>query len=70
MKIIPIRTMRLGGKHLERATPVDVTEANGAHAIRHGWAVAAPAKPGRGQQKAETAAAGDSAGNDDAAAAD
>lgn len=70
MKIIPTRTMRMGGKHLERAIPVDVSEADGATAIRHGWAVAAPVKTGRGQQKAEPAAAGDSAGNDEAGPAD
>lgn len=70
MKIIPNRTMRLGGQHLQRAIPADVADADGALAIRQGWAVVAPAKPGRGQQKAEPAAAGDAAGNADAPAAD
>lgn len=55
MKIIPTRTMRLGGEHVERAVPVDVSDADGAHAIRHGWAVAAPAKPARGERKSADA---------------
>lgn len=55
MKIIPNRNMRLGGEHLARAVPADVTDADGAHAIRHGWAVAAPVQtPARAKEKPAT----------------
>lgn len=42
MRIIPTRTMRLGGARVEFGRPVDVPEADAALALRHGWATKAP----------------------------
>lgn len=55
MKIIPNRTMRLGGEHLERGKAVDVSEADADVAIRHGWAVEAKGKA-KAKPEAETPA--------------
>lgn len=41
MKIIPTRTMQLGGKDVLEGVAVDVSPADGAAAIAAGWAVAA-----------------------------
>lgn len=45
MKIIPIRKMLLGGRHVVAGLPVDVPEADGVLALRMGWAKADEAKP-------------------------
>jgi hypothetical protein len=45
MKIIPNRTMRLDGKHVEQGKPAEVSQAAGELAIRHGWASVAKGKP-------------------------
>jgi hypothetical protein len=45
MKIIPNRTMRLGGKRVEQGKPADVPDADGELAVRHGWAIKAPSQP-------------------------
>lgn len=57
MKIIPIRKMLLGGRHVEAGHPVDVPEADGALALRMGWAKADEAKPTKRKDKDEPAAA-------------
>ena len=44
MKIIPNRTMRLGGRRVEFGKPVEVPEEDARLALRHGWAAEAPAK--------------------------
>ena len=44
MKIVPNRTMRLGGRRVEFGKAVDVPKDDAALALRHGWAVEAPAK--------------------------
>ena len=44
MKIVPNRTMRLGGRRVEFGKAVDVPEEDAALALRHGWAAEAPAK--------------------------
>ena len=44
MKIIPNRTMRLGGRRVEFGKPVEVPEDDARLALRHGWAAEAPAK--------------------------
>ena len=51
MKIIPSRTMRLGGEHLARGVAVNVCAEDAAKAIRHGWAVAVPAAAPRAEKK-------------------
>lgn len=56
MKIIPNRTMRLGGEHLERGKAVEVSDNDGEKAIRHGWATEAKGKAkaapeGKAEQK-------------------
>lgn len=56
MKIIPKRTMQLDGKHVEQGKPVEVSQAAGELAIRHGWAAVAKTKP-----VAEKVDAGDTA---------
>ena len=38
MKIIPNRTMRLGGRRVEFGKPVEVPEDDARIALRHGWA--------------------------------
>lgn len=43
MKIVPTRTMRLGGRRVEVGKPVEVPEDDATLALRHGWAVKAPA---------------------------
>lgn len=57
MKIIPLRTMRLGGEHVEQGKPVEVDKAEADRAIRHGWAVAAPGKAKPADKPAEQDAA-------------
>lgn len=47
MKIIPNRNMQLDGEHVQRGKAVDVSDAAAALALRHGWAVKAPAKAGK-----------------------
>ena len=44
MKIVPNRTMRLGGRRVEFGKPVEVPEDDARIALRHGWAAEAPAK--------------------------
>ena len=44
MKIVPTRTMRLGGRRVEFGKPVEVPEEDARLALRHGWAAEAPAK--------------------------
>lgn len=44
MKIVPNRTMRLGGRRVEFGKPVEVPEEDARLALRHGWAAEAPAK--------------------------
>lgn len=64
MKIIPNRTMRLGGRRVEFGKPVEVPEEDAKLALRHGWAVEAPAKQRASAAKAEApeqAEAGDAA---------
>jgi hypothetical protein len=56
MKILPNRTMRLGGKRVEAGKVIDVPQADGDLAVRHGWAVPAPGKP---EKATTTTAAGD-----------
>ena len=58
MKIIPTRNMRLGGEHLARSVPADVSAEDAALAIRQGWAVAAPAAAPRAEKKTAPATAG------------
>ena len=59
MKIIPNRTMRLGGRRVEFGKPVEVPEDDARLALRHGWAAEAPAKRASAAKAdaAETAAA-------------
>ncbi len=59
MKIIPNRTMRLGGRRVEFSKPVEVPEEDARLALRHGWAAEAPAKRASAAKAdaAETAAA-------------
>ena len=59
MKIIPNRTMRLGGRRVEFGKPVEVPEEDARLALRHGWAAEAPAKRASAAKAdaAETAAA-------------
>lgn len=55
MRIIPTRTMRLGGARVEFGRPVDVPEADAALALRHGWATkAAEGKAARRKADADT----------------
>ena len=44
MKIVPNRTMRLGGRRVEVNKAVDVSEDDARIALRHGWAAEASAK--------------------------
>ena len=44
MKIVPNRTMRLGGRRVEFGKPVEVPDEDARLALRHGWAAEAPAK--------------------------
>jgi hypothetical protein len=39
MKILPKRSMRLGGKDVQAGKPAEVSKADADLAIRHGWAV-------------------------------
>ncbi len=58
MRIIPTRTMRLGGARVEFGRPVDVPEADAVLALRHGWATkAAEGKGARRKADAEAAEA-------------
>ena len=59
MKIVPNRTMRLGGRRVEFGKPVEVPEEDARLALRHGWAAKAPAKRASAAKAdaAETAAA-------------
>lgn len=63
MKILPNRTMRLGGKRVEAGKPVDVPQVDGDLAIRHGWAVVVPADKAKAASKSVVDP--DSAGNPD-----
>lgn len=64
MKIIPTRSMQLGGKDVHEGVAVTVNDADGAYAITSGWAVAARAEAaaepavsaGGGRKKAPAAA--------------
>lgn len=42
VRILPIRTMQLGGQRVEAGVPADVPAADAELALRHGWATAAP----------------------------
>jgi membrane protein involved in colicin uptake len=61
MKILPKRSMRLGGKDVQAGKPAEVSKEDGELAIRHGWAVlydkdaakAAEAKAAEAKAKAE-----------------
>ena len=53
MKIVPNRTMRLGGRRVEFNKAIDVSEDDARIALRHGWAVEAPAKQRASAAKAE-----------------
>lgn len=53
MKIVPNRTMRLGGRRVEFNKAIDVSEDDARIALRHGWASEAPAKRA-GAAKADT----------------
>ena len=44
MKIVPTRSMYLGGKDVYEGVAVSVSDADGAYAITAGWAVAARAE--------------------------
>ena len=44
MKIVPNRTMRLGGRRVEFVKPVEVPEEDAGLALLHGWAAEALAK--------------------------
>lgn len=46
MKIVPTRTHRLGGRRVEAGKAVEVSDDDARLALRHGWAVEAPAKRG------------------------
>ena len=43
MKIVPTRTHRLGGRRVEAGKAVEVSDDDARLALRHGWAVKAPA---------------------------
>lgn len=60
MKIIPIRKMLLGGRHVEAGQPVDVPEADGVLALRMGWAKADEAKPAKRSKAKDEPSAADS----------
>lgn len=55
MKIIPNRTMRLGGRRVEFGKSVEVPEDDAKLALRHGWAVEAPAKQRASAARADAA---------------
>lgn len=55
MKIVPTRTMRLGGRRVEVGKPVEVPEDDAKLALRHGWASEAPAKRAAAPAKADAA---------------
>lgn len=59
MRIIPTRTMRLGGQHVEQGRPADVPDEDAALALRHGWAVVADPEPKAPRRKASDEAAKD-----------
>ena len=42
MRILPLRKMLIAGRHCEVGVPVQIDDANAAHAIRMGWAEPAP----------------------------
>lgn len=69
MKIVPNRTMRLGGRRVEFGKAVDVPEDDAQLALRHGWAVEAPAKRSGQAAKADAAATTEAAPEGGAAAA-
>lgn len=69
MKIVPNRTMRLGGRRVEFGKTVDVPEDDAALALRHGWAVEAPAKRSPAP-KADATASGEATQDAAAPAAD
>lgn len=56
MKIVPNRTMRLGGRRVEFGKAVDVPDDDAALALCHGWAVEAPAKRAAAARAEEAAA--------------
>lgn len=68
MKIVPHRTMRLGGRRVECGKPVDVPEDDARLALRMGWAAEAPAKPRASAAKAEAGPAADPVAAEPAAA--
>lgn len=43
MRIIPTRDMRLAGQHCQAGVAVEMPESEAQLALRHGWAVQAPA---------------------------
>lgn len=55
MKIVPTRTMRLGGRRVEAGKPVEVPEDDAKLALRHGWATEPTAKRAGAAAKADAA---------------
>lgn len=68
MKIVPARTMRLGGRRVESGKPVEVPDEDAQLALRHGWAVAAAAKRSGATAKPAAEPAADAAAEPDDAA--
>ena len=69
MKIIPNRTMRLGGRRVEFGKPVEVPEEDARLALRHGWAAEAPAKRASAAKAAAAETAAEQPATTDAAGA-
>ena len=69
MKIIPNRTMRLGGRRVEFGKPVEVREEDARLALRHGWAAEAPAKRASAAKAAAAETAAEQPATPDAAGA-
>lgn len=67
MKIIPNRTMRLGGRRVEFGKPVEVPEDDARLALRHGWAAEAPAKRASAAKTAAAETAAEQPATPDAA---
>lgn len=58
MRIIPLRNMRLGGEGVIEGVAVTVDQAEGQLALRHGWAIEAPAKQAKADKADKAAAQG------------
>jgi hypothetical protein len=44
MKLIALRAMKLGGKHVKQGESIDLNQEDAEKAIRHGWAVGSNSK--------------------------